>query len=250
MDFSQPMLHILKAQEYIDDLLEGKKPAAIDLDATEEEMVLARVENGLSKLLKPGKIALNINSIKATFEGYKKDHPIAGKVLAKIEEFVEYNVLDKDAEVARSFGLSFPESLKDIMAFLSHYGDKTYELSETLLKAYDKHKDEPSVIERLNRLKASFESYLSYKKSYLAEHPKHNPSDIPMDIKPKLNLLFSNLLQLEGMNDYQSEFDNTPLLEEAILFYSLNPKYQLPGNLTDITQCENSFNLPYSCNIL
>ncbi|MDF2966106.1 MAG: hypothetical protein K0Q51_1494, partial [Rickettsiaceae bacterium] len=109
-------------------------------------------------------------------------------------------------------------------------------LSEKLLRAYDNHKNEPSVIERLNEHKASFESYLDYKKSYLAEHPEHNLSEIPNEILPKLNLLFSNLLQLEGMNEYQSVFDEAPLLEESILFYSLNPNYQLPGSLTDIGQ--------------
>jgi hypothetical protein len=38
------------------------------------------------------------------------------------------------------------------------------------------------------------------------------------------------------MNEYQSVFDEAPLLEESILFYSLNPNYQLPGSLTDIGQ--------------
>jgi ankyrin repeat protein len=236
-NISEPILKILEAQEYIIDLLEGKKPASIkDLDATLEEMLLARVENILSKSLESGKIVQNINSIKATFEAYKKDHQIADKVLAKIDEFVEYTVLDKDAEVARSFGLSFPQSLKDIMEFSSYQGDNAYEVSEKLLKAYDNHKGESSVIERLNELKDSFESYLSYKKSYLGDHPEHNLSEIPKEILPKLSLMFSDLLQLEGMDEYQSAFDEAPLLEEAILFYSLYPGYQLPGNLTDIAQ--------------
>ncbi|MDF2966120.1 MAG: ankyrin repeat and protein mask-like isoform [Rickettsiaceae bacterium] len=241
---AQDILKMLEAQEYIDDLLEGKQPAAIELDATEEEMVLARVENKLSKLLVSGKIVQNISSIKPALEGCEKNHPIAAKVLVKLEEFIEYKVLESDVKAARSLGLSFTESLKDIIVFTSFQGDGTRELSEKLLKAYDAHKDEPSVIERLNRLKASFESYLSYKKFYLAEHPEYTVSEIPDEILPKLNLLFSNLLQLEGVNEYQSEFDKAPLLEEAILFYCFYPEHQLPGNLTDITQCENSFNLP------
>jgi hypothetical protein len=55
-----------------------------------------------------------------------------------------------------------------------------------------------------------------------------------MGILPKLSGLFSNLLQLEGMNNHCEEFKKAPLLEKSILFYSLNPKYQLPGSLTDI----------------
>ncbi|MDF2965234.1 MAG: fank1 [Rickettsiaceae bacterium] len=228
-----PMHKILNAQEYIDDLLEGKETTVINFDATLEEMLIARVENKLIKSLEPGNIAQNINSIKETFEGHRKTHPIADKVLVKLEEFIEYNILDKDAEVARSLGLSSTQSLQDIKVMMEDFGDNTLELSEKLLKVYANHKDESSVIECLDKLKASFESYLYYKKSYRAEHPEHDPAEIPNEIVLQLHALFSGLLQLEGINEYQSAFDEEPLSEEAILFYSLNPDYQLPGSLAN-----------------
>ncbi|MDF2965414.1 MAG: ankyrin repeat protein, partial [Rickettsiaceae bacterium] len=93
----QPILKILKAQEYIDDLLEGKQTRTLNFDATIEEMLLARVENKLSKLLGSGKFIDNINRIQTTFEGHRKTHPIADKVLTKVDDFID-NVLDKDAE--------------------------------------------------------------------------------------------------------------------------------------------------------
>jgi hypothetical protein len=234
---------MLKAQQYIDDLLEGKQPSVINLAPEAEEIVLARVENRLSKLLESGKIVQTINSIKATLEGLRDYHPIADKVLAKLDEFVEYTVLDKDAEVARSIGLSFTESLKDIMKFASYQGDGTYEICEKLLKAYANHKDEPSVIEQLDKLKTSFESYLSFKKYYFASHSEHNLSEIPKEMQPLINDLFSDLLGLEGMYDLHEEFDKVPLLEESLLFYSLNPYYQIPGSLVDNVKAEGTFDL-------
>jgi ankyrin repeat protein len=231
---NQSILDLLKAQEYIDDLLEGKKPAAIKLDKSAEEVVLARVENKLSKLLDSNKIAQNIGSIKSTLEGYKEEHSIADKVLAKIEEFIEDKVLESDVKVARSLGLSFPQSLKDIMEFANYQGDGTKELCDKLLKVYDVHKNEPKMIERLDEMRGFFDCYLLLKRSYIENHPEHNSSEIPSEELPHLNELFSDLLQLEGMSDYREEFNQAPLLEEAILFYCFYPEYQLPGSLTDI----------------
>ncbi|MDF2965870.1 MAG: ankyrin repeat and protein 3-like [Rickettsiaceae bacterium] len=232
---------MLKASIYIDNILENGQPEAIYLTPEMEEIVLTRVYNRLTALLKADE--LKLGELKSTLEGYKINHPIVDNVLAKVDEFVEYNILDIDALVARFYGLSFPQSLKDIIEFSNFQGDNTHDFCRKLLKIYDNHKDEPNAIAHLDRLKAIFESYLSDKKFYIVSHPEHNTSEIPKEMLPLIKELFLDLLKLEGMYEHHEEFDKAPLLEEAILFYSLHPDYQTPGNLMYTAKAEGIFDL-------
>jgi hypothetical protein len=194
-----------------------------------EEIVLARVDLKINQLFEAK--SLRIGKVKTFLEGQKDINPIFEKILDKLDEFIESRVNELDMEGARKFfGLSSCLSLKNLKEFFGFQSDSSAETFEQLLKVYYNHIAESNMIKSLDELKADFIIYLVYKKSYLENHPEHNQSYVPSEVRDELKALFIHLLAIEGI-DAKKFSDLSEDTEEAILFYSLNPNCQAIGEL-------------------
>ncbi|MDF2965750.1 MAG: ankyrin-like [Rickettsiaceae bacterium] len=231
------LLQILGAQEYIDDILANKQPAALDLSQNLEEMVLSRVINKLSSLFDSKDVSLDVNRMKLILENQKAAHPIVNKIVAEVDKLInEKQIFYIDMETAKkSYGLSTSATLQDIKDCLA-IKQESINSFEKLLSIYDRHKTEEGIIQDLNSLKESFNNYLLQKKLYINSHPEHDPYEVPSEIVPTLEKMFSALLNLEAISIDKDEHGLSAAHEEAILFYSLNPLTQIPGFLAQIME--------------
>ncbi|MDF2965856.1 MAG: ankyrin-like [Rickettsiaceae bacterium] len=234
------IINMLKAQEYIDDILEREQAEAINLTPEMEGVVLAKIYNKFNKLYKSNE--LRAEELRSKLEQQIEKHPIVQKVIYKLDQVIEDNeygpikLIYADMEAARKFyNLSAPLTVEDIKDNLRYEDENSLKSFEKLLKAYDHHKAEHLVIEQLDSLKQSFRDYLLQKKSYLENHPEHDSYEVPSAMQPIVDELFNNLLDIESVNIDKEKHGISPSYEEAMLFYSLIPSSQITGSLAEIT---------------
>jgi ankyrin repeat protein len=225
------ILNMLKAQEYIDDILNNQQTTELALSHELEEMVLARVWNKMKHDFKAK--TLYIDDMKSDLEKQISYNPFIVKVISKIEDF-QYDVHNAALKAAiNSFNISFCGILEDIKAAFDCSRDESKDVLANLLSAYEKNKDNEIILQQLDFLKESFESYLAEKKSYLFSHAEEGSLPFLEESHAELKNILEKLLVLAGIDSDGWEGNLRAQDIEAILFYSLNPHYQNAEILAD-----------------
>jgi ankyrin repeat protein len=220
---NETILNALAAQEYIDDLLSNKLIEPIELTEELEQMVLTRVANRLESSFASKEVVSDIVRFEAILLNQKNAHPITCRILENMHDFKECS-LSSDIESARSYyKLSSCASL-DQLKYMWGVEGIAY---QQLLYTHKNNKKDAEAMAKFESLKEGFTDYLAQKKN-----SAKNGFKVPEQYCGQVKNLFVQLIEIENIGGGMDIEALSSEEQEAILFYSLNPRYQSPGILT------------------
>jgi hypothetical protein len=221
------ILNMLAAQEYIDDIMSNKIIGPRELTEELAQMVLARAEIRLKSLFDSNDVIFDISRFEEILLNQKDTHPILDTILKLIHNVME-NTLSSDMEIANEhYKLSICANFGQLKN-MGRLEGKDNHLFQQLFNTYKNSKEDTEVIAGLKSLKEDFAYYLGQKKFCLVE----NASKVPEQFVDQVKSLFARLVEIKKMGGSGDYGALNPEEQEALLFYSLNPQYQIPGILT------------------
>ncbi len=224
---------LLEAQEYADNLLKPGLTENISLNQEKEEIIIARLINKIKSQIESLKRIIDFNEIEEVLANNVNEHPVLTKVIEFVES-LKAECSSKDAEVAH-----IVYHLTSILPFDQlHLSLDTYSNNESkyeqILNAYKSNKHNHKLI----RLKKEFNIYLSTK---WQSDKKGDQFAMWEKDQKSTKCFFERLVKIAGIKENEEvkellNDDNIEALkiEEELLFYSLNYKFQTPGLLTQV----------------
>ncbi len=241
---------LLKVKEYADSLLKPGVTENIELNQEQHEMILARIVHKIKSQFELPEVIVDLNKVTEMLDSKVALHPVLTKVIEAIQEFKAEECSSRDAAAAHIvYNVTSVYPINELYSSLN-IQNKNKAKYQVILKAFKNKKAEEGFnSEKLDELKEVFTAYLSNKQQVqVAENPDNNNNGIKeydefaISARDQASIidLFKQFVEITGIREdagvqelltYNNDIQALKI-EEALLFFSLNPIFQIPGIVT------------------